>query len=423
MHRAADDRPHRVPKVDGIRDGQPRRATSNLVRRALGVSLLTATVAACGRDAAPDPLADSGLPSYVVGEDPALVLEDDGTPEKLFASISARRMPGGEIVVADQGSSAIHVFGRDGRVANRLARRGDGPGELQGAFLATSVADTVFVFGRPPMSPPDVSVYGADSGFLSRFRPAAGNARALTVLDRLSTGHLVVQRGWLGRVVREAPELGVLIPDSITYGFYEPSGHGAPGDVVWLPPVQHEWMFAYPWPNGPIPTAASSYPLRGATTAVVSDDRLWLIDMEVGRIRAVDVTGREIVTADLELDAEPFDRAVLEKRRAEGLAAAVRARDSSRVQALYDPKLLPPTAPLGSAAYAGANGEVWIRLFDLDDNSPQRFVIVDRDGRTIARASLPSELDVQHIGADFVLGIRRDSLGVESVHEYTLRRP
>ena len=90
---------------------------------------------------------------------------------------------------------------------------------------------------------------------------------------------------------------------------------------------------------------------------------------------------------------------------------------------MFDPSLLPRTMPLVSTAYAGADGEVWVRLFDLDEKTaPQRFVVVNRDGAEIAQATLPTGLDVQHIGRDFVLVVRRDSVGVESVLEYALQR-
>ena len=63
-----------------------------------------------------------------------------------------------------------------------------------------------------------------------------------------------------------------------------------------------------------------------------------------------------------------------------------------------------------------------VRLFDLDDEAAPRYLVLDRDGREVGRATLPTGLEVQQIGTDFVLGIRTDSRGVESVHEHALQR-
>lgn len=396
---------------------------AGVVVRGLLAALLVASAAGCERDAAPDPLAASGLPSYAVSEAPVLFLEEDGTPEKLFSRIAARRMPGGEIVVADQGTSAIHVFGRDGRVLRQLARRGDGPGELRGDFLLSSHGDTIFAFGRPLSSRREVSVFTAGQGFLSRIRPEAPNAPSgMVVLDRVSTGHFVVEWGRGFEILRSLPEAGTLTPDSVTYGLLPLSAGEERGDVLWLPAVIRGWRFGHERPNSRIATGLSAYTLGPTTQALASGDRLWLIDSDSGQLRALDGMGREVVATRLSLEPQPYDRERLERNRARELGAAARALDSSRVSTMYDPDLLPPTAPLLSAAYAGAAGEVWVRLFDLDGDAPQRFVVVDRDGAEVARATLPAGLEVQQIGADFVIGIRRDSLGVESVHEHALRR-
>ncbi|HEU4628259.1 MAG TPA: hypothetical protein VFS08_00885 [Gemmatimonadaceae bacterium] len=391
-----------------------------------GVALLAAALAACTHDdGAVDALAGSGLPGVTVDTAPVLVLADDGTPEKLFQHVSARRLPDGRVAVADHGALTINVFRPDGAFDTTLARRGGGPGELRGDFHLAARADTLFVLGRPMMSPADVNVFVARGGFLRRFRPEVDNApTGLTLHDRLATGQFFVERGREFRVITRAPEQGRLIPDSISYGLLPTDAEGRTGGhVTWLPPVVRWWQFAYPWPNGPMPTAAARYPFAPRTLAVASGDRLWLIDTDSGRLRAFDGTGRQVVDARLTLEPAPLDAAALDRRRARELAAARRALDSSRVRAQYDPELLPARAPLVAEARAGADGELWLRLFDVDDAVAPRYVIVDREGRAIARATLPAGLDVQQIGRDFVLGVRRDSLDVERVVEYGLRRP
>jgi hypothetical protein len=391
----------------------------SIARLAIGLALTGGI--ACDRTAADDPLSASGLPALGISGEPVLTLKDDGTPEKQFSGISVRRMPTGDIVVADQATSAIHLFARDGALRSTLARAGDGPGELRGPVLITSHADTIFTFGQPPMSPADVNVFIAANGFHSRSRPSAAGVNVLTVVDRLSTGELVVRRGSVFRALNAAPELGTLVPDSIVLGLFSSSRGREPGTVVWFAPLIRHWMHAYPWRSGgPLTTGLAPYTLGPKMMVVASGDRLWFIDGATGTLRAVDGAGQEVSVHSISISPDPYDRPAVDRARAQALAGATREIDSAKAVAMYDPKLLPPMQPLLSGAHAGAAGGLWVRLFDLDERAAQRFLVVDRDGREIGRATVAAGLSIQHIGSDFVLGVRRDSLGVESVVEHRI---
>lgn len=415
-------RGRREPSISCEGTRAAERAALRAAGSALVGALILASVVGCDDLGSSESLTKSRLPRYEVSERPVLVLAEDGSEEKLFSRISARRMPTGEVIVADQGASSVHAFGRDGRLLRTLARRGDGPGELNGDVRLTSRDDTIFTFGRPPMSPPDVNVFLAGRGFLSRSRPRADSARMLTVFDRLSTGHLVVRRGTVFKILNSAPEIGSLIPDTAVYGLFSAREAETGGDVVWLPPVVLQWYFVYPWRGSRLRSGMGPYVLGPTTMMVASGNQVWLIDGDSGQLRAFDGRGQEVIARRLSLKPQPFDRTLLGQRHARELASATRALDSAKVEAMYDPDLLPATMPVFSAAHAGPDGELWLRLFDLEDTAPPRFVVVDRNGAEIAQATLPPNLEVQQIGIDFVLGVRVDSLGVPSVLEYALRR-
>jgi hypothetical protein len=387
---------------------------------ALG-ALLSAAVACGPAERTDDPRgeqASTTSPGFVVSPEPVLVLEDDGSTEKLFSRISARRLPDGDVVVGDAATADLMVFGREGQLVRRLARRGRGPGELEGEFALTTQGDTIYTLGRPPMSAPDVSVFAGDQGFLTRVRPEAANARVVTVLDRLATGEFVVQRGLSAAAFWTVPAPGTLIPDTVVYGLLPTSGDS----VRWLPPAIRGTYVSFPWQLGRSTTSLTPYPLGPATVMVASSDRLWLIKADGGDFVVHDGAGRQVATGRLPLDPRSFDQTEVGRARDRALATATRGLDSAKARAMYDPALLPRTMPLLSGAYAGPDGEVWVRLFDLDDEAAPRYLVLDHSGREVGRATLPTGLEVQQIGADFVLGIRTDSLGVESVHEYALRR-
>jgi hypothetical protein len=398
--------------------GPLRTATGG--QRSLAAGLALACLTACdGRDTS-DPFPD--LAHYEIGEQPLVILREDGTPEKEFTSVSARRLTTGDIVVADAGSASLHLFARDGQLKATLARRGDGPGELQGMFGLTTLADTILTLGRPPMSRQGVNVYVAERGFVRNIVPATDSVRLLTVMDRLATGQFVVRRGMAIRAFDEPPKPGTMIPDTVVFGLYEVPAGAGPGKATWLTPVQTHSFFVYAAQLGRLQSALAVYQLGPTTTVVASGDRLWVIDGGGGALTAYDGAGLAVVSRRLSLEPEPFDEAALVRARALSLASARTAQDTARFEAMYDRAFLPAMMPLVSAAHPGADGEVWLRLFDVESVNPPRYLVIDRDGNEIATAVMPSGLGVQHIGADFVLVTRRDSLDVQSVVEYPLRR-
>jgi hypothetical protein len=58
---------------------------------------------------------------------------------------------------------------------------------------------------------------------------------------------------------------------------------------------------------------------------------------------------------------------------------------------------------------------------DHEDDGLRRWVVFSPDGeQALARATLPASLELMEIGNDWVLGVERDDLGVESMVLYHL---
>jgi len=365
---------------------------------------------------------EGGLPVLRVSDKPTLVIGDNGTPERAFSGVSARELPSGDIIIGDQGSMTVRVFARDGHVVRRLARRGHGPGELSGTFLLTTCGDTVFTLGQPPGSSPLVNVYNASHGFESSFLPHAATGAMFTPISCLSTGQLLVSRGRPMMMFRKPPEPGTLMPDTVRFGLFSGRSTNSRGLIEWVAPVIHRWLVVYPWRHGPIPAALAPFRLGPVVSVVASGDRVWIVDGGSGVVRGLDGAGHALVIDTLPLKPTPFDGTALRQARHRSLRGASTALDTARVEATFDPSVRPPTMPVASGALAGANGNLWVRLFNLDDSAPPDYLMLNRVGQAVARVSLPTGLDVQQIGSHFVLGVERDSLGVESVVEYGIVR-
>ncbi len=69
-------------------------------------------------------------------------------------------------------------------------------------------------------------------------------------------------------------------------------------------------------------------------------------------------------------------------------------------------------------------GNVWVRAYQwFDLGQPLRWTVFDREGRYLGDLTMPTLMEVQHIGEDFVLGRMVDDRGAEAVSFYPLLKP
>jgi len=80
----------------------------------------------------------------------------------------------------------------------------------------------------------------------------------------------------------------------------------------------------------------------------------------------------------------------------------------------------------------GADGHTWVREFRIEDapfgyspafpprTTPVRWTVYRPDGVQLGNVEIPVGFRVSEIGADYVLGIARDELGVERVQMYAI---
>lgn len=66
-------------------------------------------------------------------------------------------------------------------------------------------------------------------------------------------------------------------------------------------------------------------------------------------------------------------------------------------------------------------GRVWVKQYPRDvAREHATWLVVREDGLTVATIRLPENVRPMQIGTDYVLGLARDDLGVESVVEYEI---
>jgi hypothetical protein len=81
----------------------------------------------------------------------------------------------------------------------------------------------------------------------------------------------------------------------------------------------------------------------------------------------------------------------------------------------------PGTFPALAAVAVDGLDRVWVSTFEGYSSATARWLVLDpRRGQILATASLPSDLRVMEIGADYIVGVRRDEDGAERVTLHTL---
>lgn len=329
---------------------------------------------------------------------------------ELYRAVTPFLLPDGHLVVPLAGMDEIRVFDRDGRFLKRLGRSGEGPGEFSSLSAAWSRGDTIEAFDSRLRR---VTRFGPDSSV------------QIVPLERdgwsdLSAGGGPVQGGWVFGGVASA---GYGQRDSVVFRYFDNEGRHQ-GEVAWVPGMARYVAagFGGPEPLSPRPLFATDG--RSA----------YIAETETPSIRIHQPPGtflREI-SWDPERSQSPR-----EARRL--VMDSVIARSApEQVGAIREWLEAAPAREHLSVFWdfvVDAEGFIWIQPYEpsvhafalgataLDTTAGRgEWLILFPGGSKIGSLELPAGLELTQVTSDAVVGIRRDELGVESVHVYALSR-
>ena len=332
------------------------------------------------------------------------------TPQELDRVISPFVLPDGRLVVPLAGSRELRVFSAQGDFLERLGRRGEGPGEFRSLSAAWPRGDTIEALDgalrRVTRFLPDgsVAVIPIMSGFLRDLSSAAGPLGRGWALGGVASG---------GRGARDVLAYHHVDRDGSHLGELASSG-------------------------GIIRYAAGNYggpePMSPRSVFASDGTRLYVGDTLNPLVRGVLAPG----VVDVEITWEPtesgsadsaFDQVVEEAVSRAGPELAEETRQRLRAAPvptqlsvfwdfLLDPQgyiWIQPYQPLAHSFALGARylGGV---------GSGGTWWVVTRDGRLAGSVGVPEGLEVTQITTTAVVGIRRDGLGVETVHVHRVSR-
>jgi len=416
-------RPSAPPRRDASR-GRRIRPVAIWRRRALSLVGALALSAACGEPPGPGNRPPAGADELLVPEREWGSADGDSGGID-FGSISSIAVsPSSDVYVADERAASIFVFDASGRYLRRIGRDGEGPGEFRWLRSLGFAGDTLRAFdvrlwrmtsltadGRvariDPVPPEEDFGQPADFAFA---RDGAlhhlGFGRYQASLEAAMTGRRH------GRVRGE-----------VTVERW------SPGDSAWTVTVEapglevfvdmDEGSLSDPWFARRLLWASA--PAGGA----------WTGDTETGTLVRWAANGTRLAEARVPLTPEPFsdaDRAAF--ANAEDVAdEARRTLVRNRRRAVE----LPPTKPVVRSMLPTAEGGILVaeRLNGVDppvrggnagQDAARRWFAYDAAGRLVATLALAARTEPFVVAGDAIWAVGRDSLDVQRIEKWTVRR-
>jgi len=307
------------------------------------------------------------------------------------------RLSDGRIVVGDQWSFNVRVFGTDGRYQRTFGSMGAGPGQLAPITrIFILPADTIAVVdGR-------INLFTPDGKFI---RVESMGVRGMTTLARLPDGDWISRRGTgkdsvrVFRVPRTAT--GASPSDTgLRLAVYDPRDTSLHASGAYLPSALGTTPFL-PWPV-----------IAGLPNGFLMGDGKTFEILEYstnGRLR-------RIIRRDMDLTLTDEDKAHF--REGELAGKEGKARDAVEIR--LGTTVFPKTIPAFQRILVDPSGRIWAQSHARAYHVPLEWTVFDRDGKMLGVVQNPVGFRIFEVGTDYVLGRLRDAKGQAHIQLYSL---
>ncbi len=333
----------------------------------------------------------------------------------LFGSANwATRLANGTVVVADASGPALHFIDAAGKLVKSTGRAGQGPGDFRTVtWVAKCGAEGIVAWDFPQTRATSYD----DAGTMRRTFPLGGRGGAQTASSCNEKG-LFVQMGNARRLPFRTP------PDpALGYFFIQmaaaPQLVGTAGDTAaTLPEVPFGEMVG--GNMGGRGSGGMPRPIGAQTAFALAADRLYVGLADSSAIAVFGLDGKRTGTIAVQAPPRATTRAHYERASEISLSMVpAQMRDGARkwVLAIPMPEKLPPFTGL----FVDPGGALWVVLSAPGDPDT-RLRGYSADGRVVANLSLPVNLNVFEVGANYVLGAREDADGEQYLSVYSYKR-
>lgn len=357
------------------------------------------------------PLWEAGE-AWQIGTEPLLSIGDvEGDPTTQFQQVVGLvRLSDSVLLVGDAGSNSVRSFDESGRLRRTYGRFGDGPGEFRALQSMKRVgADSVMVLDRRLSR---VTVFDS-AGVVARITQLPGR---FVSIHPLGQGKWLAaeEEGFFGGRLREDAPAGLHRFESIVA-------------VLDSTAISVDTIGAF----------------FGAEMAYFqTNGRMGALHAAYGRVLALGTHGDEVYIGtgdELAFDVYSSSGKHLRSIRARG---SDRTLSSSDVSAFHDMVLAEISNPamrdqfathLKAAAVPGQKaaftrllvdplGNVWLSDYENPYTATGIWHVFDSNGRYLGEVRAPPALRILDVGEDYVAGVWKDDMGVESVRVYRLNR-
>ena len=359
--------------------------------------------------------AQAPLPEWKVGAVPLVTIGGDGTPQSEFFRIrTAWRLASGSIVVVDGSTNELRVFDARGTFLHSFGRKGAGPGEFQGMQWNAHFGDTAVVYDGNLRRITTISLAGAPR--LLEEMPVRGEEeRGFDIAGRLRDGRWVAHRLGLPDmrlapgVQRLAGTAGLLAANAV-------------GVVDWFPEQPDLSVIVYNPDASRKQVSVVVAPFASSLAVAASGSVIWLGNTASDSLVRFDALTAKRTTVRLPDPPVALTRSVIESARAREVASARSQSARDLVALKYAANHLPRNQPVFEDLIPGYGEELWVQRFTDEPSAPGRYVVVAGHGMPMARVSVAPGFRLTDVGRDYIVGIHRDTDGVEAVRVYALSR-
>jgi hypothetical protein len=346
-------------------------------------------------------------PRWDVREQVAIGVESGEREYEFGRIIGAVKLADGRIAVADNQNVEVRLFTAAGWFERSFGRRGGGPGEFDALTRLTVVAGDTLVAG----SNSRLARYTAQGSYVdeSRYvwrdfsrhpyffeyaRHVGDSVFALTLLQT-SAGQpetMPLHRPGIMHLIAR-PE-GLIDSLGVFPGLEQLQDREGSGVPLFSP---------YTWQ-----AVARGYIVVG--------------DMAADSVLLYDARQRTRTWIKLPLQTTPIPPEALAKEaRAQcqwASSGEAREQCDARLRRLPEPT----TFPVFQRLAVDSMGTVWVATYSHASADSTEWLVLNGAGKLLGAAILPSTIRPAQIGSTYLLGIARDSLGVERVLEFSLTR-
>jgi hypothetical protein len=322
----------------------------------------------------------------------------EGSLDLQFHRIVSVEFVQGGILVADGGSNEIRRFSNRGEILHRWGGSGDGPGEFRRLRWATSIADTVYAWDE---SSRRLTVYDEAGNVAHVVRPTFfGGSAPQRVVGMFADHTLIVNP----LEISSQPRIGagVRAGDS-------PIAVAGWDDAALRPFTTVPGRPIYASSDGiRVPIPFTTYPAYSvaASSLIIGNGathEFTRYSESGAALRTTRFVPERVVTA---ADLARYIDAYLESRR-DG--------DASDIERAAKEAPVPEFMPTFDELAAQRSGATWIRTFTLPWDTVAEWVLLDSTGVASARLRTQPQFIIADATAESVVGIVRDSLGVEYI--------